>query len=160
MNKKPIQVLSKSRFHIFIAFILLLLLIDTLFGLNIIVKMDNNWYESTIGIIFVILFTVLMIGFLNSSISRVYLYNDYIYIKTIFKRQKIFYKDILELHFNSTGSSQNFYFALYGAGGNVLGIIQSQYIGKFSKQKEFINFIKDHQPNVKLDKNCEKTMER
>jgi hypothetical protein len=160
MNKKPIKVLSKNRFNIFISFILLLLLIDTIFGLKIIVRMQTVWYESTIGIIFVVLFTVLMIGFFNSFIARVYLYNDFIIIKTLFKKRKIHYNEITELQFNSSGSPQNFYFALYGDSGDLLGIVHLQYVGKLNEQKDFINFIIEHQPNIKLDKNCERLLRR
>ncbi|TSI05765.1 hypothetical protein [Lysinibacillus sp. BW-2-10] len=161
MNENSIKVLSKNRFYIFISLFVAFLLIDTLFGLNIIVKMHDNWYESTSGIITVSLLTVLMVGFFNSFISRIYLYNDFIYIKTLFKKKKIYYKDIKELDFGSSGSPQNFYFVLYGEGGKVLGIIQLQYdLGKLNQQKDFINFIKNHQPNIKLDKNCERLLQR
>lgn len=136
------------------------LLIDALFGLKIILKMQGNWYESTIGIFFVTLFTVLMVGFFNSFISRIYLYNDHLFIRTLFKKRKIFYKDLTELHFGSSGSPQNFYFELYGSGGNVLGIVHLQYLGKLHEQKDFIYFIKNHQPNIKLDKNCKILLQR
>ena len=155
MEKKPIKVLSKNRFTLIISLILFFLLIDTLFGLQIIVKMQENWNESKIGIIFVILNTVLMVGFFNSFISRISLYDDHLFIRTLFKKRKIFYKDLTELHFNSSGSPQNFYFAFYGKSSNLLGIIHMQYLGKLHQQKDFIHFIKEYQPNIKLDKNCE-----
>jgi hypothetical protein len=160
MEKKPIKVLSKNRFSIIIFFILLFLLIDTLLGLKIIVKMHDNWYETTIGIMLVILFTVLNVGFFNSFRSKIYLYDDHLYIRSLFKKRKIFYKDLTELHFNSSSSPQSFYFALYGMGKKLLGIVHLQYVGKLHEQKDFIHFIKNHQPNIKLDKNCEKLLRK
>lgn len=160
MKKKPIKVLSKNRFNIITSLILLFLLIDALFGLEIIVEMQGKWYESTVGMIFVSLFTVLMVGFFNSFVSRIYLFDDHLFIRTLFKKRKIFYKDLTELHFNSSGSPQNFYFTLYGTSGNVVGIIHLQYVGKLHKQKDFIHFIKNHQPSIRLDKNCERLLQK
>jgi hypothetical protein len=160
MEKTPIKVLSKNRFSIIIFFILLFLSIDTLLGLKIIVKMRENWYENSIGIILLILFTVLKVGFFNSFRSKIYLYDDHLYIRSLFKERKIFYKNLTELHFNSSNSPQNYYFALYGLGENVLGIIHLQYVGKLHEQKDFIHFIKNRQPNIKLDRNCEKLLQK
>jgi hypothetical protein len=160
MDKKPIKVLKKNRFSIIIFFILLFLLIDTLLGRKIIVKMQDHWYENSIGIIFVILFLVLMVGFFNSFSSKIYLYDDHLYIRSLFKKRKIFYENLTELHFNSSSSPQNYFFALYGMDGNVLGIVHLQYLGKLHEQKDFIHFIKIHQPNIKLDKNCEKLLQK
>jgi hypothetical protein len=160
MGKKPIKILSKNRFNIIFSFIALILLCDTIFGLKIIVKMETAvWYESTLGIIFVFLFTVLMVGFFNSSISRVYFYNDYIYMKTLFKKRKIYYKDIAELAFNSSSSPQDSYFVFYDAGENILGTLPLQYLGKREKQKDFIHFIMNQHASVKLDRNCERLLD-
>lgn len=160
MNKKPIKVLSKNRFTIFLSFFTLFLLIDTLFGLNVIVKLKNDWHESTVGFIFVFLSTVLTIGLFNSFISRIYLYSDFILMRTLFSKRKIYYHNLKELHFNSSGPSpNNHYFALYGDGATPLGIINTQYLGKLNKQKDFINLIKKQQPTIKLDRNCERLVE-
>lgn len=155
MENKPIKVLSKNQFYIILSLFLLFLLIDTLFGLNIIVKMPHMWYESSTGIFLSILFTVLMVGFLNSFISRIYLYDDHLLIRTLFKKRMIFYNDLTELHLDSLGSPPSFYFELYGTDGNVIGIVKLQYLSKLHEQKDFIHFIKSHQPNIKLDTNCE-----
>lgn len=50
--------------------------------------------------------------------------------------------------------------SLYEDDGNVLGIVHLQYLNKLNEQKDFINLIKNHQPNIKLDKNCERLLQR
>jgi hypothetical protein len=158
MQKKPLKVLSKNRFLIVNCFIALFLLIDTLFGLRVIVKLQTVWYESTVGFIFVFLLSVLTVGFFNSFISRIYLYSEYIYIRTLFKRRKIYYRDLAELHFYSSASLRNF--TLCGAGEKQLANISIQYLGKLEKQKDFIRLLMNQQPTIRLDQNCERLLER
>ena len=155
MKEKSNWVLSKSPFYFILFLFMIFLIVDVVFNLRILSKSQGEWYTNTGTVVMVLVIFGIGVGFLNASFSRIYFYNEFFLIKTLFKNKKILYKDITELKFQSSGTSSNRFFALHDKNGNFIDSISAQYTSNNEKKKKLISYLIKQQPTIKLNHRCE-----
>ncbi|MBP1948325.1 hypothetical protein [Virgibacillus litoralis] len=155
MSDESVWILSKSKSSIVVFIILVFLLVDIIFNLQIIYKMDYIWSPDISGIIFVGIYILVLYGLIGSFISRVYLYDDYIKTKSPIKERIIYYKDVDKLNLEGDRGA---YYSLYNHQGKLKMKIGVGFLKKKGDMKKFISYLTEKNPSIKLDKSCERRL--
>jgi hypothetical protein len=153
------MVLRKGFTYLFIFLALVFIFSDIIFGLNIIFKTKGiTLYKSPAGIFLVIMCLFMAISSINDYFSRVNIFFDKFQLKTFFGTKTVLFKDISKLTFaiKRSGSSALGYFIFYDKDGNRLCRLPNSFFRSHLIKKQFIIFLINHIPGLKIDKYCEK----
>lgn len=155
MSNQLIWVLFKGKSSIVAFIILVFLLIDIMLDLQIIYKMEYIWSPDLSGLIFVGIYILVLYGLIDTFISKVYFYDDFIKTKTSVREKIIYYKDIDKLNLEGDRGA---YYSLYDHQGKLKMKIGVGFLKKKGDKKRFISLLTEKNPSIILDKSCEREL--